>query len=1096
MPCAALAANYRKAAPRAIPMPNSRQIITSVRAAERIAAARNWLGALEPGAEAIVIAPVRAGADDLVRALAAERGALAGIHRLTFNRLAGLLAADRMAALGLAPASELAARALAARAVFHLRTDAGLQHFAPVLDEPGFAAALARTIEELRLSEISAGDLTRLGPAGAELGAMLTRFEFELACARLADRAQILALAAEAVRAEPAPRFAALPTLMLDVGIETRRECALAAALAARAPDFFATLPAGAERAARMLSESLGTAVQSAPRSADGAETSLARTQDYLFSDLTPAVRRLDDSVVIVSAPGEMHECVEIARRIDREARSGVRFDKIAVLLHDPVRYLPCLQEALARAGIPAHFALGARRPRPAGRALLALLACAAEDLSARRYAEYLSLAQVPYASAPQTAPAAAPGAELFASSLDLELQDTVNRTLPREAEDRARAPWRWERIIVDAAVIGSAARWTRRLDGLGREFARRRAALDDDTAQAAGLEHRIADLRHLKEIALPHIAMLAALPPSAAWGEWLVHLRAIAAAAIREPDEILAALGELDAMAPVGPVTLDEVRHVVAERLAKLEDPPAPRRYGAVFVASPHRASAMSFEVVIVPGLAERIFPQKLIEDPILLDAARAALGADLIRNEDRVARERLALRIAVGAAERRVMFSYPRVDLDQGRPRVPSFYALEILRAAEGRLPGFDELARRASMPAAAGWPAPADPEQAIDDAEFDLATLDTLIGRDPETTRGAAHYLLGANQYLGRALRTRARKWLRRWTPADGLVDPEPAARAALEPHQLAARSYSPTSLQHFAACPYRFFLQAIHRLAPREEPAAIEVIDPLTRGGLFAEVQYEILGRLRADDALPVTAASLGAASALLDSTLNEVAARWREELAPAIERVWLDGIESIRADLREWLRRASADPEAWRPERFELSFGLSDRAQADPASSPDPAALEGGLMLRGSIDLVERASDGRVRVTDHKTGRVRAAPDFVIGGGKHLQPVFYALAAERVLGLPVALGRLYYCTATGGYEERVVEMNDAARAAEREFAAIVGAALAEGFLPAAPADRECEWCDYRRVCGPYEERRVKDVKPKGRLGALMRLREMR
>ncbi|HVA79748.1 MAG TPA: PD-(D/E)XK nuclease family protein [Candidatus Binataceae bacterium] len=1079
-------------------MPNSRQIITSVRAAERIAAARNWLSALEPGAEAIVIAPVRAGADDLVRALAAERGALAGIHRLTFNRLAGLLAADRMAALGLAPASELAARALAARAVFHLRTDTGLQHFAPVLDQPGFATALARTLEELRLNGISADDLTRLGPAGAELGAMLTRFEFELSCAGLADRAQILALAAEAVRAEPAPRFAALPTLMLDVGIETRRECALAAALAARAPDFFATLPAGAERAARMLSESLGVAVQSPPRSADGAETSLARTQDYLFGDLTPPARALDDSVTIISAPGEMHECVEIARRIDQEARSGVRFDKIAVLLHDPVRYLPCLQEALARAGIPAHFALGARRPRPAGRALLALLACAAENLSARRYAEYLSLAQVPGDSAPRDAPApaAAPDSELFAGSLARDLEDFVSRSQAPEAEDRSRAPWRWERIIVAAAVIGSAARWTRRLDGLGREFARRRAALDDDTAQAAGLEHRIADLRHLKEIALPHIAMLAALPPSASWGEWLRHLRAIAAAAIRDSDEILAALAELDAMAPVGPVTLDEVRHVVAERLAQLEDPPAPRRYGAVFVAAPHRAAAMSFEVVIVPGLAERIFPRKLIEDPILLDAARAALGADLIRNEDRVARERLALRIAVGAAERRVMFSHPRVDLDQGRPRVPSFYALEILRAAEGRLPGFDELARRAAMPAAAGWPAPTDPEQAIDDAEFDLATLDKLIGRDPETTRGAAHYLLGANQYLGRALRTRARRWLKRWTPADGLVDPEPAARAALEPHQLAARSYSPTALQHFAACPYRFFLQAIHRLEPREEPAAIEVIDPLTRGGLFAEVQYEILVRLRAGGALPVTGPGLAAASTLLDATLDEVAARWREELAPAIERVWLDGIESIRADLREWLRRAAEDPEAWRPERFELSFGLSDRAQADPASAPAPAALEGGLMLRGSIDLVERASDGRLRVTDHKTGRVRAAPDFVIGGGKYLQPVFYALAAERVLGEPVALGRLYYCTATGGYEERIVEMNDAARAAEREFAVILGAALAEGFLPAAPADRECEWCDYRRVCGPYEERRVKDVKPKGRLDALMRLRKMK
>ena len=45
---------------------------------------------------------------------------------------------------------------------------------------------------------------------------------------------------------------------------------------------------------------------------------------------------------------------------------------------------------------IPAWFERGTRRPDPAGRAFLALLACAEEHLSARRFAEYLSLGQVP----------------------------------------------------------------------------------------------------------------------------------------------------------------------------------------------------------------------------------------------------------------------------------------------------------------------------------------------------------------------------------------------------------------------------------------------------------------------------------------------------------------------------------------------------------------------------------------------------------------------------------------------------------------------------------------------------------------------------
>ncbi|MEA2680764.1 MAG: ATP-dependent helicase/nuclease subunit, partial [Candidatus Binataceae bacterium] len=247
-------------------------------------------------------------------------------------------------------------------------------------------------------------------------------------------------------------------------------------------------------------------------------------------------------------------------------------------------------------------------------------------------------------------------------------------------------------------------------------------------------------------------------------------------------------------------------------------------------------------------------------------------------------------------------------------------------------------------------------------------------------------------------------------------------------------------------------------------------------------------------------LPITRESLAEAHATLDKTLGVVAAEYHDRLAPAIERVWDDGIDSIRADLREWLRRTAEDSTRWRPERFELGFGLTDRAHADPASVAAPIDLEIGVTLRGSIDLVERGADNSLRVTDHKTGRVRAERDVIIGGGKTLQPVLYALAAERVLGQPIESGRLYYCTAAGGYEERVVTIDAAARAAMGDCVAIVGKALADGFLPAAPGERECEYCDYRRVCGPYENTRV-EYKTAGkndayrRLDNLRRLREM-
>ena len=60
------------------------------------------------------------------------------------------------------------------------------------------------------------------------------------------------------------------------------------------------------------------------------------------------------------------------------------------------------------------------------------------------------------------------------------------------------------------------------------------------------------------------------------------------------------------------------------------------------------------------------------------------------------------------------------------------------------------------------------------------------------------------------------------------------------------------------------------------------------------------------------------------------SIAEVADRYHDDLAPAIERVWLDGIAAIGADLREWLRRASLDDSGFVPRHFELSFGLEMR----------------------------------------------------------------------------------------------------------------------------------------------------------------------
>jgi CRISPR/Cas system-associated exonuclease Cas4 (RecB family) len=171
-----------------------------------------------------------------------------------------------------------------------------------------------------------------------------------------------------------------------------------------------------------------------------------------------------------------------------------------------------------------------------------------------------------------------------------------------------------------------------------------------------------------------------------------------------------------------------------------------------------------------------------------------------------------------------------------------------------------------------------------------------------------------------------------------------------------------------------------------------------------------------------------------------------------------------------------LRRASENNDGWVPDKFELAFAMDHigTQNRDPDSVSEPVEIAGGLRLRGSIDLVEKHANGKLRVTDHKTGKARAEKDLVVGGGKSLQPLLYALASEKLLGRPVDSGRLYYCTAAGGYEERVVPLDDDSREVVTSVIATIDQALADGFLPASPEEGACGWCDSRAVCGPLEE----------------------
>ena len=328
------------------------------------------------------------------------------------------------------------------------------------------------------------------------------------------------------------------------------------------------------------------------------------------------------------------------------------------------------------------------------------------------------------------------------------------------------------------------------------------------------------------------------------------------------------------------------------------------------------------------------------------------------------------------------------------------------------------------------------------------------------------------------------------------ARGSADAAANVSAYLAKQRLANRRYSLSALQRYSTCPYQFLLGAMMRLEPWVEPEPLVRLDPLTRGSLYHAVQADLQRALAEQGDLPLSPERVPAAVTLLDSILNQVAGQYKEDLAPAIERVWEDEVEDLRRDLSIWVQRMAAERE-WLPEYFEWSFGLSEHNEGrDPRSLNDPVTLDGRFVLRGSLDLIERHHTLDVlRVTDHKTGRNRANPDLIVGGGATLQPVLYSMVVEQALGKRVVSGRLYYSTTAGGFADKAIDINDYTRSQGLEVLTIIDRAVEQGFLVPAPAERACTWCDFRPVCGPHVEERSTH-KAKDKLADLLALRSMR
>ncbi|MGY1709117.1 PD-(D/E)XK nuclease family protein [Geodermatophilus sp. SYSU D00758] len=450
-------------------------------------------------------------------------------------------------------------------------------------------------------------------------------------------------------------------------------------------------------------------------------------------------------------------------------------------------------------------------------------------------------------------------------------------------------------------------------------------------------------------------------------------------------------ALSTLDPLDGFGaPASLAALHETLASQLESAL--PRVGRFGdGVLVAPVSAAIGLDADVVFVLGLAEAVYAGRLREDPLLPERAREVTGGQLLSYRERIDAAHRHL-LAAFAAAPQVIASFPRGDLRTKSRHLPSRWLLPTLRALSGR----PELSATEWDAPPTGW----------------LTTSPSFAGElirtphpasEQEWRTQAAH----AGVELADPVVTAAHE-LRRgrdgaaFTRFDGDLS---AVAEGLPDFATGERPVSPTSLERYAGCPHAYFVEQVLRVQPVEQPEDLITISPADIGTLMHE-SFDALVKEH-EGCLPGFGEPWRAEQR---RRLAEIATRKAEQFAAegrtGHPRLWQQTLVRIQADLQAML---TADDE-WRREHraavvaSELPFGMKD---ADPVA----IALPGGgtLLMRGSADKVDQAEDGRLFVTDIKSGSNRAfkdltADDPVLGGTKLQLPV-YAHAARQAHGTP-------------------------------------------------------------------------------------------
>lgn len=463
--------------------------------------------------------------------------------------------------------------------------------------------------------------------------------------------------------------------------------------------------------------------------------------------------------------------------------------------------------------------------------------------------------------------------------------------------------------------------------------------------------------------------------------------------------------------------------------------------------------ARQKEYRVVFVAGLLEKSFPIHLKEDPVLSDWERQlfnhAAEKPLRLYKPRQHLERYLFYLAVTRASEQLILTYPRLDLE-GKESLPSFYVNEVESLFAQPLP-------RKKQDLSHPYPAL---EDVVDARELNLSIVGDLWHLHPRLQKESLAYWLSVPGLVH--------------VPAIYNHEENPAAihdPVILEKDYFKSLRTSPTTLEDYAKCPYKYFARRVLKLQDPQEELNIFI---------KGKIRHKVL-----ENFMPLLLKTPGMSSEQVRKIVNQELEKALQSFPLVIEKKYQRDlyVEEIRQMIFNFLEQeiASLKGSTLQPAHFELSFG---RGPGLPALEFEDK--ERRFKIVGQIDRVDIDAQNKTAfVIDYKTSDYWEKKQ--LQNGTSLQLPIYLMVVDKFLKMNLVGAQLRFFNGDkpkGFFNEKYAAAYPAfskrSMLSEEEFQGLMAQTtsyikqftreMSEGKIDVLPRDKKsCDFCPYPTVC---------------------------